>query len=277
MPHADSDGVKIWWDEQGTGEPILLVMGFGNSSVLWGEVAERLAAHHRVIVLDNRGTGRSDEPAGAYTVPQMAADAVAVLDAAGVRQAVVQGVSLGGVIAQEMALSYPERVNGLVLACTTCPAHMVGGSQVGLSMLLLGNMLPKPLAKRVVRRYSYDRTTTKSQLSKIVPLKAAAAASPRTLWRQARAGRHETCSRLAEISTPTLVIQGSNDRLIPVASGRKLATMIPGARFVEVPHTGHMFFLEDVDSYVGAVEQHLTSLGESGLDRTAAPAGPQSG
>src|SRR4051794_30272254 len=146
MPFADSNGVKIWWEELGEGSPVLLLMGFGNSGQLWRPVAERLAAKHRVLIVDNRGTGQSDSPKGPYTVPEMAADAVAVLDAAGIDKAAVYGVSLGGAIAQEVAITHPGRVRSLVLGCTACPEHMVGGSRVGLSLLLLGRLLPKRLA-----------------------------------------------------------------------------------------------------------------------------------
>jgi 3-oxoadipate enol-lactonase len=270
MPYADSDGVKIWWDEHGDGTPILLVMGFGNSGRLWGPVVDRLAREHRVLVVDNRGTGQSEQPPGPYTVPQMAADAVAVLDAAGIARTAVYGVSLGGAIAQEIALVHPDRVSALILGCTTCPEHMVGGSKVGLSLLLVGALLPRAVTARMMRRYSYDRSTTDEQLLTIAPIRAAAAAKLRTLWRQSRAGLHETCSRVGSIVAPTLVIHGTNDRLIPIDNGRRLALAIPRAQFVEVANTGHMFFLENVDAHVVAVEGHLAAL-SAGPDRRPAP------
>src|SRR5947209_18771945 len=120
MPYADSDGVKIWWEETGEGSPVLLLMGFGNSGRLWQPVAERLAAKHRVLVVDNRGTGQSESPKGPYTVPQMAADAVAVLDAAGIGKSAVYGVSLGGAIAQEVAITSPERLSSPALRRPRC-------------------------------------------------------------------------------------------------------------------------------------------------------------
>jgi pimeloyl-ACP methyl ester carboxylesterase len=257
MAYADSNGVKIWWEELGEGAPVLLLMGFGNSGHLWRPVAERLAAKHRVLVVDNRGTGQSDSPKGPYTVPEMAADAVAVLDAAGTDKAAVYGVSLGGAIAQEVAIAYPARVSSLVLGCTACPEHLVGGSRVGLSLLLLGRLLPKRLAARLTRPYAYDAGTTEEQLAAIAPIREAAAAPTRTLWLQSRAGLFETCSRVAAIQAPTLVLHGTSDRLIPIDNGRRLAQQIAGAKFVEIPNSGHMFMLEQPDTSTTEVLKHL--------------------
>jgi pimeloyl-ACP methyl ester carboxylesterase len=257
MPYADSNGVKIWWEEHGTGAPLLLVMGFGHGGRLWGELVEHFAATHRVLVVDNRGCGQSDEAEGPYTVPQMAADSIAVLDAAGVAAADVFGVSLGGVIAQEIALTYPERVRRLVLGCTACPEHSEGGSRIGLSLLLLGRLMPRPMAGRLARPYSYDRSTTDELWASIDAVKSAAAAPMRTIWRQARAGLHETCSRVAAIDKPALVIHGVNDRLIPIGNGRRLAELIPEARVVEIDGAGHMFMLEQAEATVAAVEGFL--------------------
>src|ERR1700691_2723642 len=109
MAFVDNQGVKIYWDEQGQGEPILLIMGLGWASVMWHRSRPVLAKHYRTIALDNRGVGRSDVPAGPYSIAVMASDAAAVLDAAGVDSAHVYGVSMGGMIAQEFALQYPSR------------------------------------------------------------------------------------------------------------------------------------------------------------------------
>src|SRR5271155_5414484 len=118
MPFAENEGVKIYWEELGEGAPLLLIMGLGWASYLWHRTRPVVAQRYRTITLDNRGVGRSDAPAGPYPIPVMASDAAAVLDAAGVDRAHVYGISMGGMIAQEFALQYPNRVRSLILGCT---------------------------------------------------------------------------------------------------------------------------------------------------------------
>src|SRR5688500_1132725 len=117
MPYATNGPVKIYWEEEGSGEPLLLIMGLGYSLEMWHRVRPLLTERFRVIAFDNRGVGRSDVPEPGYSIPDMAADAVAVLDAAGVESAHVLGVSMGGYIAQALTAEYPDRVKSLVLGC----------------------------------------------------------------------------------------------------------------------------------------------------------------
>src|SRR5258708_1556804 len=125
MAFISNQGAKIYWDEQGAGEPVLLIMGLGYPSIMWYRTRPLLAARYRTIALDNRGVGRSDIPAGPYPIALMASDAAGVLDASGVESAHVYGISMGGMIAQEFALQYPKRVRSLILGCTAA-----GGPQV---------------------------------------------------------------------------------------------------------------------------------------------------
>jgi 3-oxoadipate enol-lactonase len=131
MPFVENLGVKIYWDEVGAGEPVLLIMGLGWASPMWYRTRPLLAERWRTIAFDNRGVGRSDVPAGPYSIAGMAADAAAVLDAAGVASAHVVGMSMGGMIAQEFALAYPGRVRSLVLGCTACGGSGVGAAGCG--------------------------------------------------------------------------------------------------------------------------------------------------
>src|SRR5512137_315754 len=119
MPFTDNSGVRIYWEEQGQGDPVLLIMGLGYTLDMWYRTVPVLSRHYRTITFDNRGVGRSDVPAGPYPIPVMAADAAAVMDSAGVTRAHVFGVSMGGMIAQEFALQYPERTRSLILGCTS--------------------------------------------------------------------------------------------------------------------------------------------------------------
>src|SRR5215813_4154182 len=131
MPHTtSSDGARIHYEVHGSGQPVLLIMGLGSNAYGWYRTIPWLSPHYEVIAFDNRGTGRSDVPEGAYSIAQMAADAAAVVDAAGERTAHVCGASLGGMIAQGFAAAYPERLRSLMLICTTPGgAHSVRPSQ----------------------------------------------------------------------------------------------------------------------------------------------------
>ena len=118
MAFVENEKANIYWDEQGQGAPVLLIMGLGYPSSLWHRTRPMLSQRYRTIAFDNRGVGLSDAPAGPYSIATMASDAAAVLDAAGVSGAHVFGVSMGGMIAQEFALQYPARARSLILGCT---------------------------------------------------------------------------------------------------------------------------------------------------------------
>ena len=118
MPHSTVNGIKIYYEEQGTGEPLILINGLAFPMDLWFAQIRELSKDFRVIALDNRGIGRSDHPDEAYSIAMMASDAVGLLQSLGIAKAHVVGLSMGGFIAQEIALSYPEVVNRLILIAT---------------------------------------------------------------------------------------------------------------------------------------------------------------
>src|SRR5467141_5097942 len=124
MPFVENQGAKLYWDEQGSGEPLLLIMGLSYPSYMWHRSRTVFAKSYRTIALDNRGVGQSDVTPGIYSIALMASDAAAVLHAAGVESAHIFGVSMGGMIAQEFALQYPNKVRSLILGCTAA-----GGSE----------------------------------------------------------------------------------------------------------------------------------------------------
>jgi pimeloyl-ACP methyl ester carboxylesterase len=124
MPFAERDGTRLYWEEAGSGDPVLLIMGLGMNATGWWRTIPVLAEHHRVLAFDNRGVGRSDRPPGPYSVPMLADDAVAILDAAGEQSANVYGISLGGMIAQEVVLRHAGRVRRLVLGATTAGGNL---------------------------------------------------------------------------------------------------------------------------------------------------------
>jgi pimeloyl-ACP methyl ester carboxylesterase len=144
MPFVENQSAKLYWDEQGSGEPLLLIMGLSYPSYMWHRSRPVLAARYRTVALDNRGVGQSDVPPGIYSMALMASDAASVLDAAGVDTAHVFGVSMGGMIAQEFALQYPNRVRSLILGCTAAGGPQ--GCQARNSLLKPFGSLPNALS-----------------------------------------------------------------------------------------------------------------------------------
>src|SRR5580700_1765938 len=165
MPTIQNQGAKIYWDEQGQGTPVLLIMGLGYPSQMWYRMRPLLVEHYRTIALDNRGVGRSDIPPGPYPIAVMAADAAAVLDAAGVDNAHVYGISMGGMIAQEFALQYPKRVRSLILGCTAAGGPNAVRAEPEVTQLLMarGQMTPEEAAQAAIP-FIYDPSTPRERI-----------------------------------------------------------------------------------------------------------------
>src|SRR3954447_1345078 len=240
----------ISWSEEGpleegaAGEPLLLIMGLGASSRLWYRLLPWLRRQHRVILLDNRGTGASAPVRSRLTMRSLAADAVGVLDAAGVESAHVVGASMGGMIAQHLALDHRDRVRSLVLACTTAGGRAGAPPWRLLAASALRPMLGPGRTFGLVAPALYAARTRREQPERVredLAVRIADATPPATVYAQlAAAARHDTRARLRELAgLPVTVLHGAEDALVPVARGRELAAAIPGARLIEFPETGH--------------------------------------
>src|SRR4029077_14113423 len=151
MAFVENQRAKIYWDEQGQGEPILLIMGLAYASKMWYRTRPLLASRYRTLALDNRGIGQSDVPPGPYPIALMASDAKAVMDAAGIESAHVFGVSMGGMIAQEFALQYPARVRSLILGCTAAGGpHAVQAESAALQTLMRRDLTPEESKEAII-------------------------------------------------------------------------------------------------------------------------------
>ncbi|HLH02566.1 MAG TPA: alpha/beta fold hydrolase [Bryobacteraceae bacterium] len=235
MPYAMSDGVRLYWNEIGQGPPVLLIMGLSFTHEMWYRVVPVLRKRRRVILFDNRGVGRSDCPKGPYSIRQMARDAAAVLDAAGVPTAAVIGASMGGMIAQELALEYPERVSSLLLACTSY------GGVVAKWPRPVFPRLGTSSREQAFLPMLYSKTTPRERIEEDLRIQCACACSWLALWNQLSGILvWSSWRRLPQIHVPTMVIHGASDRLIPPENGRALASRIPGAQFRLIPDAGHI-------------------------------------
>src|SRR5271154_5201086 len=172
MSFIENQGAKIYWDEQGSGEPLLLIMGLSYPSYMWHRTRPELAQRYRTIAFDNRGVGQSDVPPGVYSIALMASDAAAVLDAAGVESAHVFGISMGGMIAQELALQSPKRVRKLILGCTAAGGPTAVRAEPEVTELLMnrGSMTPEQAAQASIP-YIYDRDTPRGRIDDDVAIR----------------------------------------------------------------------------------------------------------
>jgi pimeloyl-ACP methyl ester carboxylesterase len=244
------DNAKLYYESTGAGAPVLLVMGLGMNATGWWRTVPVLAERLRVIAFDNRGMGRSDRPEGPYTTAQMADDAMAVLDAAGEADAHVYGISLGGMIAQQIALRHPGRVRSLVLGATTPGGAVHTAPDPGtLAFFERRASMPAEEAVWASVPYNYGAATRARHAGRIGEdiverLRYPFEADPYRAQLAAALG-HDIHERVGEIRAPTLVVHGDADRMIPPANGRLLADTIPGARLAMWPGAGHLYFTDE--------------------------------
>jgi 3-oxoadipate enol-lactonase len=244
-------------------------MGLGMTSTGWWRTVPVLReAGLRVLAFDNRGVGRSERPPGPYTVVEMAGDAVSVLDAAGVEAAHVYGISLGGMIAQEMALRHPERVRALVLGATTAGGDdfVPADEDVNAFVRLRGQMtaehavwasVPINYAQRT-RREGGDLIARDIEQRLRYPIE-------NEFYMAQLAAAQGHAAGVAGIRAPTLVVHGTEDVLIPPANGERLAAAIPGAELALWPEAAHLYFTDEprADRGVAAFLSGLSSPGPS--------------
>lgn len=254
--------VHIAWERHGAGAPLLLIHGLGYARWGWEPVLPGLAETFEVLLFDNRGIGASDAPPGPYTVAEMAADAIGVLDAAGVERAHVVGTSLGGMVAQELALTNPGRVDRLVLACTTPGgpnAHPMPQPTVSL-IAEAATLEPAVALRRFVENALAPASVAERPelVERILAHRLATAQDPAAWAAQAAAGAtFDAYERLDGLRAPTLVQHGSEDVVVDPRNADLLMRLVPDARLAEFPGTGHLFFWEQPERFVASVTSFL--------------------
>ncbi len=259
MPYLLNDGGKIYWNECGVGSPVLLIMGLSFTHDMWFRVLPEVAARHRAIFFDNRGMGQSDVPRGPYSIRQMAEDAVAVLNAAAVPAAHIVGASMGGMIAQELALRHPDRVLSLVLGCTSYSGlgarwpHFRFGPR-GLRW----SHGPRLERERSLRRLLYADSTPDERIEEDLRIRCQSNWCYRGFFNQfIGVLRWSSYRRLPRIRVPTLVLHGDQDHLVPVENGKALAARIPGAHFRLIGNAGHVLTTDQPEACQEALAQFL--------------------
>jgi pimeloyl-ACP methyl ester carboxylesterase len=253
------EGVRLAYDVEGAGEPLLLIQGLGYGRSGWGPAHGLLTERFRVVTFDNRGSGESDMPPGPYTTAQLAGDALAVLDAAEVDSVHVIGLSLGGMVAQELVLAQPGRVRKLVL-CSTTPGGATAfpmPEQTVALMTRAPDLDPKEALRRfVVNALAPDPPAELVQ--EIVAYRVANPPDPAGWWALAGAGAaHDALGRLGAIRAPTLIVHGTADNVVDVRNARVLADAIEDARLELFEGVGHLLPWERPREFTALVEEFL--------------------
>lgn len=265
MPRILIDDTSFYYETHGQGPPLLMIRGLGSNADHWYSQVPALAERYQVITFDNRGIGRSSDPGGPSSVAMMADDTLGLMDALGLERPHLFGLSMGGMIAQELAVGHPDRIESLILACT----HAGGENQVRpepwvldlfLEMVRVGS--PEARAAAAPTLFDPANLAQRPELARAyaeVSLKHPA--GPEILMKQWEAVQgHNAYERLSLIQCPTLVLTGDADVLIPPGNSEILARQIRGARLAVVPGGGHQILVEQADACNRIVLEFLDSL-----------------
>jgi pimeloyl-ACP methyl ester carboxylesterase len=266
MPFKKVGDIKIYYEVHGYGEPLVMISGCGADVSAWANQVPALSMKYHVITFDNRGTGRSDKPDIPYTMQMMAADVAGLLDSIGIGSAHILGYSMGGGIAQEFAINYPERTLTLILSCAS-PAgnpNVILPEPKIMSLMFdfetinrltplewTGKLLGCMCSQEFLDRHPHLADEVVARQSKYPT-------PPHSIMRQVEAmlSAH-TYDRLSKIKSPTLVLGGTVDRVTPCDNLRLLASKIPNSELVILENLGHGMFIEGAEQTNGAILRFL--------------------
>jgi 3-oxoadipate enol-lactonase len=262
MPSVDASGTELHYLRAGAGEPLLLIQGMSATHLAWGRpFLEELERSFDTVVFDNRGMGLSGRAELPFTTADLAADTAGLLDALELESAHVVGISMGGMVAQELALAHPERIRTLTIGASYC-----GGPEGVLmtpeDLQMLGAAVASGDREQVFRvmweinlspgfREDDSRFATFSEMASEL-----SSPQPVILQQMQACSAHNTHERLGQIDLPTLVIHGDADRLLGYPNGREIASSIPGARLETLEGVGHMFWWEQPQRSAELIREH---------------------
>jgi pimeloyl-ACP methyl ester carboxylesterase len=262
MSHLTVGGRRFFHQRRGTGEPLLLIQGMSGTHLAWGEpFATDLARDFETVAYDHRGIGRSDRVDEPFSIAELAQDAAGLLDELGWESAHVLGISMGGMVAQELALQHPERIRSLALGCTYCggPEAVVAPpstlQRLGAGMMSGDRELAIRTAFEVNVSAAFAAQDGAYELFRTMAKSLPAPVPVIMLQLQAIAG-HDTSARLPSLELPTLVIHGDEDIMLPVQNGRLIASLIPDSPLEILHGVGHMFWWEQPARAAELVRAH---------------------
>ncbi len=262
MPKIELSATELNYERAGSGEPLLLIQGMSANHLAWGQpFRSRLERDFETIGFDNRGIGLSRAATDPFSIAEMAADTAELLEALEIERAHVLGISMGGMIAQELALAHPERLRSLTVGCSYCGGE---GSQLmdPADFQALAEAMASGDRDRVFRamyelNLSPGFRAEESRYADFTTMAGALAAPQKTIGLQLQAiMAHDTHDRLPGIATPTLVLHGTADRVLGYPNGPLIASLIPDARLETYEDAGHMFWWEQPERSAELVREH---------------------
>ena len=260
MPVTKVNGININYSVEGSGEPLVMIIGLGGDQSGWKHQLSVFNKHYKVITFDNRGIGMSDKPKGSYSPAIMAEDTIQLMDFLKIEKANILGISMGGLIAQEIAINYPERIIRLILGCTwSCQDYEANG--VTPNMLAATELPPRQGFSRLLdasvnkffNRF-VDLPLLKFQLRRIK--------EPEIIGLVGQSDGikvHESLDRLPLIKAPALVLTGTKDRVVKPGSSETLSRNIPGAKLVKIKNGSHLVCMEMSKAFNKEVLEFLKS------------------
>jgi 3-oxoadipate enol-lactonase len=262
VPKVELAGTELNYERAGAGEPLLLIQGMSANHLAWGRpFSSLLERDFEVISFDNRGIGLSRAVTESFSIAEMAADTAGLLDALGIESAHVLGISMGGMIAQELALARPEKLRSLTIGCSYCGGE---GSQLmdpadfqGLVEAMASGDRQRVYRAMYELNLSAAFRADESHYAEFTEMAEALPAARGTIGLQVQAiAAHNTRDRLPSLTTPTLVVHGTVDRILGYPNGPLIASLIPGARLETYEDVGHMFWWEQPERSAELVREH---------------------
>lgn len=264
MPVIQTNGINLYYEERGIGEPLLLIMGITAPGAAWEKHAACWAKNFRCIIVDNRGVGFSEKPAGPYATEQMADDCAGLLEMLHIRKARVVGCSMGGIIAQQLAIRHPEKVHSIVLMCSWARCDHSTRGIFEHMIHCKSRFLPEEFALFIqLLIYSKSSWNNQVMLTGMEEDRKQSAIEPQPQPLHALEGQaaacinHDVVDDLNKIKVPTIVLGGREDNFIPVRMAEELVQAIPNAELYLFDKCGHAFHWEKIEEFNPLVNNWL--------------------
>ena len=262
MPKVSVNGLGLFYEIEGEGEPVVLIPGFAAGRWIWFKQTADLSRKFRVIVFDPRGVSASDKPEGAQSIGLLAVDIAHLLQTIGIESAHIVGASFGGFVAQEFALKYPAMTQKLVLCCTSFggPNHVAPERETLMALASTkGLNSEERMRANLLLAFTpeYIRTQV-AEVDRVIHLRAENEVPEHIYMSQLQAAMSFNAeSRVEGITSPTLVLSGDADIIVPVQNSRNLAAKIPGAQLRIIEGGSHTFFIEQAEKFNQIVSEFL--------------------
>jgi pimeloyl-ACP methyl ester carboxylesterase len=267
LPIVKVNGIKVYYEIHGEGFPLVMIQGYSSNSRVWeSELIQGLSKKYQVIIFDNRGTGRSEKPDIEYSIKMMADDVIGLINVIGLPKVHILGLSMGGLIAQELALNYPSKIKSLILCSTNCNPNKLIGTLPEFKSFINNASDGKltGMSREFMLQMCYTSEYLQDNMNRLLNRMVSSPypTPPVGYIRQAQAlMKFDSCDRLSEIKAPCLVLAGEKDILSPPENSRILVNLIPNAKLTIFKNTGHVFLHEIPDDTINEIGTFIEDIG----------------